>query len=119
MRPAEMPVAEESDKNEHHNRRRKKLTAGDNVPRREQQQSNGRNKGGAREARTAPREDGSYNACTTPHQSQQRYERRGVCGPWPGHQKCNDPGKTCCEKRARKQNCSKRFPLGFHVVSFF
>ena len=78
MCPAEMPVAEESDKNNRHDRRRKELAPGDNVPRRVQQQSNGRNKGGTREARTAPREDGSYDACTTPHQSEQSYERRGV-----------------------------------------
>ena len=116
--PVEIPTAEESDKNEYHERRKKDLAPGNNVPRWEQQQSNGRNKGGACEARTSPRENGSDTACAAPHQSEHRNKRRGVGGLWPSRPECDYPGKACCEKRARKQNCSQRLPLCFHVGSF-
>src|SRR5688572_25090690 len=71
--PAEIPVAEEGDSRDHHERREKELAPGNNEPRWEQQQSNGRNKGGTGEARTAPREDAGDDACAAPHQSEQCY----------------------------------------------
>lgn len=40
----------------------------------------------------------------------QRRERGGIGSPWPGHSESGNPRKARYEKRARKQNYSKRPP---------
>ena len=96
--PSEIPVAEESDRNENHERREKQLASWDNERRREHQQSDHRQEGGSCEARAAPHEDGGDDVRGAPHQREERGERGGIGSPWPGPPECGVPARPAMRK---------------------